>query len=89
MDNNISKYGRRYDRQFKENAVALVQSGRTITEVARDLGLSHWSLGRWIKDTQAGRSLGQPKSLAAPPPSSANCAGSSRKSTTCAASEIS
>ena len=29
--------GRRYDREFKENAVALVRSGRSITEVAREL----------------------------------------------------
>ena len=28
------------------NAVALVRSGRTVTEVARDLGVSKWSLGR-------------------------------------------
>ena len=42
-----SKSGRRYDREFKENAVALVRSGRSKTEVARDLGVSMWSLGRW------------------------------------------
>jgi transposase-like protein len=35
-----NKSGRRYDREFKENAVALVRSGRSITEVARDLGVS-------------------------------------------------
>ena len=41
MQNKSSRSGRRYDREFKQDAVALVQSGRTITEVARDLGVSH------------------------------------------------
>ena len=31
---------RRYDREFKENAAALVRSGRTIAQVARDLNFS-------------------------------------------------
>jgi transposase-like protein len=35
-----SRYARRYDREFKENAVALVESGREVKEVARDLGVS-------------------------------------------------
>lgn len=44
---NSTRSGRRYDRKFKQNAVALVRSGRSITKVARDLGVSQWSLGRW------------------------------------------
>ena len=32
---NRNSSGRRYDREFKNNAVALVRGGRTITEVAR------------------------------------------------------
>jgi transposase len=59
------KCARRYDAEFKRNAVALVQSGRTVTEVARDLGCSTWSLGRWVATTQNGLALSQPKSLAA------------------------
>jgi transposase-like protein len=31
MEAYRSKFARRYDREFKENAVALVQSGRTPT----------------------------------------------------------
>ena len=46
---NSNSSGRRYDREFKNNAVALVRGGRTITEVARDLGVSKWSLGRWVR----------------------------------------
>ncbi len=35
---NRNRSGRRYDREFKNNAVALVHAGRTITEVARARG---------------------------------------------------
>ena len=45
--------------------MALVQSGRTVSEVARDLGVSQWSLNRWVKDAEAGRILSQPRTLAA------------------------
>ena len=50
----ISKFGRRYDREFKQKAVALVLSGRSQGEVSRELGVSAWSLGEWIKKARAG-----------------------------------
>lgn len=53
--NSNRRTGRRYDREFKNNAVALVQSGRTVTEVARDLGVSKWSLGHWAREARNGR----------------------------------
>ena len=56
--------GRRYDREFKSNAVALVRGGRTITEVARDLGVSKWSLGHWVRRAEEGQALSEPKTLA-------------------------
>ena len=40
-----NRSGRRYDREFKSNAVALVRGGRTITEVGRDLGVSKMVTG--------------------------------------------
>lgn len=49
-----SKRGRRYDQQFKADAVALVKSGRTAVEVARDLGVSTWSVRYWIKQAEQG-----------------------------------
>ena len=58
------KCARRYDREFKQDAVALVRSGRTITEVARDLGVSHWSLARWVKEVEAGQALKEPGTIA-------------------------
>jgi transposase-like protein len=42
---NSNRSGLRYDREFKNNAIALVRGGRTITEVARDLGVP--PSGRW------------------------------------------
>jgi transposase-like protein len=55
MEQTQSRYARRYDREFKENAVALVESGRDIKEVARDLGISHWSLKNWCQRSKAGQ----------------------------------
>ena len=63
MQNN-NKVARRYDREFKQNAVALVQSGRSINEVARDLGVSGWSLRHWIRLDKRGQSLKEPATLA-------------------------
>lgn len=40
------KSGRRYNREFRENGIALVLSGRPATPVARDLSVSTWSLNR-------------------------------------------
>lgn len=60
-----NKSGRRYDREFKENAVALVRDGRSQSEVARDLGVSVWSLGEWVKAAKAGRPAGESATLGA------------------------
>ncbi|HWM25243.1 MAG TPA: transposase [Chthoniobacterales bacterium] len=49
MENNKSRHGRRYDWEFKQSAIALVQEGRTITEVGRDLGVSTCSVSRWVQ----------------------------------------
>jgi len=68
MQINSSRFARRYDREFKQNAVALIEGGRSISEVARDLGVSHWSLSRWVKDAQSGQKLSEPKTLSAETP---------------------
>ncbi len=66
--NSNRRTGRRYDREFKNNAVALVQSGRTVTEVARDLGVSKWSLGHWAREARNGQPLREPKTLSVETP---------------------
>ena len=57
--------GRRYDREFKDNAVALVRGGRNISHVARDLGVSQWSVSRWVAAANGGQAQREPKTLAA------------------------
>ena len=63
--NEKSPSGRRYDREFKENAVALVRAGRTVSSVARDLGVTTWSLGRWVQAANGGQAQREPATLAA------------------------
>ncbi|BEP14004.1 IS3 family transposase [Acidothermaceae bacterium B102] len=47
----------KYPAEFREQAVALVRSGRTIAEVARDLGVSDTTLGYWMKADRAQRGV--------------------------------
>jgi transposase len=43
--------GERYDAEFKQEAVRLLlTSGKTATQLARELGVSAWSLGRWKQE---------------------------------------
>jgi len=51
-------YGRRYDRQYKEQAVELLlTSGKTINQVSKELGISFKALQDWkeahLRKTQA------------------------------------
>jgi transposase-like protein len=40
--------GKRYDKQFKTDAVRhWIKSGKSVEEVAASLGISTWSLRRW------------------------------------------
>lgn len=40
---------RRYDREFKEGAVRIVlETGRPIAQVARELGINEGTLGNWV-----------------------------------------
>ena len=68
MPTNSSKFSRRYDREFKENAVALIQSGRSITGVSRDLGVSGWSLRQWLKTIEGAQALNESKRLSSETP---------------------
>jgi ubiquitin-like protein Pup len=42
---------RKFDKDFKENAVRLVrETGKPIAQIARDLGINSKTLGNWVKD---------------------------------------
>jgi transposase-like protein len=66
--NNSNRTGRRSGAEFQNNAVALVRSGPTVTQVARDLGVSKWSLVRWVAQAKTGQTLSEPKTLSAKSP---------------------
>ena len=49
-----SKYTKRYSEEYKRDAIELVRSsGRTVTDVARELGISSESLRGWVKKARA------------------------------------
>ena len=48
MRANQSKYGRRFDEEFKHEVAALAsRPGATNEQVAQDLVVSQWSVSRW------------------------------------------
>ncbi|MER6564582.1 transposase [Streptomyces sp. NPDC001027] len=54
-----SKYTNRYSDEYKRDAIELVRSsGRTVTAVARELGISSESLRGWVKKARAAREGG-------------------------------
>lgn len=54
-----SNTSKRYTPEFKRDAVELVRSsGRTVTEVARELGVSAEGLRNWVKQAKIDRGEG-------------------------------
>lgn len=49
---------RRFDESFKEGAIRLVEEGRKMADVARELGIHYNLLYRWKKEHQSGRKHG-------------------------------
>ncbi|MGB8019933.1 MAG: transposase, partial [Candidatus Nanopelagicales bacterium] len=53
-----SKY-RKFDEDFKAGAVALVlETGKPIAQVARELGVNDGTLGNWVAKARHGRAGG-------------------------------
>ena len=47
---------RKYDAEFREGAVTIVrETGKSIAEVARDLGIGAGTLGSWVKKDRLAR----------------------------------
>jgi transposase len=54
-----SNFSKRYTAEFKRDAVELaLSSDKTVTEVARDLGVSPESLRGWVKQAKADQGRG-------------------------------
>ncbi|MFI8392433.1 transposase [Streptomyces sp. NPDC085540] len=54
-----SKYTKRYSEECKRDAIELVRSsGRTVTEVARELGIGSESLRGWVKKARGAQDDG-------------------------------
>ena len=65
MATSQSKYGRRFDEEFKREVAALAcRPGARHEQVGRDLGVSPWSVSRWRR--QYARNDGDGQST--PPP---------------------
>ncbi|MEU3095625.1 transposase [Streptomyces sp. NPDC006967] len=59
-----SNRSRRHTEEFKRDAVELaLASDKTVTEVARDLGVSAEGLRGWVKQAKADRGQGRPGEL--------------------------
>ena len=66
MATSQSKFGRRFDDEFKREVAALAcRPSANQEQIARDLGISPYSVSRW-KRLSAGDGLGAPP--ASPPP---------------------
>lgn len=45
----MSEERKKYDREFREGAVRIVrETGKSIAQVARDLGVHEGTLGNWV-----------------------------------------
>ncbi|MBK1710734.1 hypothetical protein CKO17_16980 [Marichromatium gracile] len=56
MDGTMQKIPKRvYTLEFKEQAVKRVQSGRSITSVAREMGLVEQTVRNWVRRSEAGK----------------------------------
>ena len=52
---------RKFTDEFKEGAVRLVlDEGKPISHVARDLDITHSGLSEWVKRAKADRGIGRP-----------------------------
>ena len=55
-----SKSGTRFDMEFQKEAVRLLETGRSATQLSRELGVSTWSLARWKKRHGTGKAASSP-----------------------------
>ena len=56
----IPNRAKRYAPEFRRQLVELHRTGRRVSELAREFGISHWAISRWVKQAErdAGRGDG-------------------------------
>jgi transposase len=47
---------KRFNKEFKESAVRLVESGKSAAQVARELGLQDWQVQNWVREARKKKS---------------------------------
>jgi transposase len=56
MRSTMSEKRKKYDREFRDGAVRIVEeTGKPIAQVARDLGINEGTLGNWVNRARAER----------------------------------
>ena len=56
MRNEMPEKRKKYDREFREGAVRIVEeTKKPIAQVARDLGVNEGTLGNWVQRARAER----------------------------------
>ena len=43
---------KRFNQEFKESAIRLVEGGKSASQVAKDLGLPAWQVQTWVRDSR-------------------------------------
>jgi len=55
-ENHVGRTRRKFSEEFKRDAVEIVRSsGKSIAEVARELGIYDSSLGNWVRQDEINR----------------------------------
>lgn len=47
---------KRFNKEFRESAVQLVENGKSAAQVARELGLPEWQVQTWVRDARKNKS---------------------------------
>ena len=56
MRNEMPESRKKYDREFREGAVRIVEeTKKPVAQVARDLGVNEGTLGNWVQRARAAR----------------------------------
>jgi transposase len=50
---STNPHAKRYPESFKREALTLLESGRSLTQVSQELGVTTWSLRQWQKRATA------------------------------------